>query len=72
MAKFTNANGFIDAYGDLTEEGKGLVLEQMHSKFLGHTIFLRFLLIQRVRQLNSRVPSTLGFLNLEPKKRLMD
>jgi hypothetical protein len=33
IAKLTKANGFIDANGDLTEEGKELILEQMHSKF---------------------------------------
>ncbi len=36
IAKLTEANGFIDANDDLSEEGKELVLEQMHSKFLGH------------------------------------
>ncbi len=36
IAKLTKADGFIDVNGDLTEEGKQLVLEQMHSKFLGH------------------------------------
>ncbi len=35
IAKLTKANGFIAANGNLTEEGKELVLEQMHSKFLG-------------------------------------
>jgi hypothetical protein len=36
IAELTKADGFIDVNGDLTEEGKQLVLEQMHSKFLGH------------------------------------
>ncbi len=36
IAKLTKANGFIFATNNLTEEGKELVLEQMHSKFLGH------------------------------------
>jgi hypothetical protein len=36
IAKLTKANGFIYVNGNLMEEGKELVLEQMHSKFLGH------------------------------------
>jgi hypothetical protein len=32
----TAANGFFDATGDLTNSGKELILEQMHSKFLSH------------------------------------
>ena len=36
ITEFTQANGFLDATGDLTNAIKELVLEQMHSKFLGH------------------------------------
>ena len=36
ISELTLANGFLDAAGDLTNTGKDLVLEQMHSKFLGH------------------------------------
>jgi hypothetical protein len=36
IEEFTQVNGLIDAAGDLTNKGKDLVLEQMHSKFLGH------------------------------------
>jgi hypothetical protein len=36
ITELTNANGFLDATRDLTNASKELVLEQMHSKFLGH------------------------------------
>ena len=36
IAELTQANGFLDAAGDLTDDGKDLVLERMHSKFLAH------------------------------------
>ncbi len=36
ITELTHANGFLDATEDLTNSGKKLVLEQMHSKFLGH------------------------------------
>jgi hypothetical protein len=48
IAKLTKADGFIDVNSDLTEEGKQLVLEGMHSKFLGH--HLLELLTDSVRQ----------------------
>jgi hypothetical protein len=36
IAELTQANGFLDAAGDLTNDGKDLILERMHSKFLAH------------------------------------
>jgi hypothetical protein len=36
ITELTQANSFLDATGDLTNAIKELVLEQMHSKFLGH------------------------------------
>ncbi len=36
ITELTQANGFLDATGDLTNAGKDLVLEQMHSKCLRH------------------------------------
>ena len=38
IAALTAANGFLDAAGALTDDGKELVLERMHSKFLAHHI----------------------------------
>ncbi len=48
IAKLTKADRFIDVNSDLTEEGKQLVLEQMHSKFLSHHLLK--LLTDSVRQ----------------------
>jgi len=36
--QITVANGGLVCAGTLSDEGKELVLEQMHSKFLGHQI----------------------------------
>jgi hypothetical protein len=36
ITELTQANVFLDATGDLTNAGKELLLERMHSKFLGH------------------------------------
>ena len=36
IAELTQANGFLDAVGDLTNDGKDIELEQMHSKFFAH------------------------------------
>ncbi len=36
ITELTQANGFLDATGDLTNANKELGLERMHSKFLGH------------------------------------
>ncbi len=48
ITELTQASGFLDATGDLTNAGKELVLEQMHSKFLGH--YLLELLSNSARQ----------------------
>ena len=38
IGDFTVANGFLTAGGALTDDGKELVLERMHSKFLAHQL----------------------------------
>jgi hypothetical protein len=38
IRELTQADGFLDNTGALTNDGKDLVLERMHSKFLGHHI----------------------------------
>ncbi len=38
IGDLTVANGFLTAGGALTDKGKELVLERMHSRFLGHQL----------------------------------
>jgi hypothetical protein len=65
VTELTQVNGFMDATVDLTNAGKELVLEQMHSKFLGDIIFLSFSAILHVRQLKKKVIFICGLLWME-------
>ncbi len=39
IGDLTDANGFLNAAGTLTDSGKDLIFKRMHSKFLGHHLF---------------------------------
>ncbi len=38
IAELTVANGFLNGAGALNDQGKELILERMHSKFLAHQL----------------------------------
>ena len=42
IGDLNQANGFLNVGGALTDEGKDLVLERMHSKFLAHHLLELF------------------------------
>jgi hypothetical protein len=64
----TVANGGLVRVNTLSEEGKELVLEQMHSKFLGHQI-MELLQLQPIKQLNSMQIYTCGSARMDAKKK---
>jgi hypothetical protein len=70
ITKLTQANGCMDATGDLTNASKELVLERMHSKFLGH--HLLELLSNSARQAIKKIVIFIpGLLWMELMKKLM-
>jgi hypothetical protein len=67
IVPLTVVNGGLACAGTLMDDGKELILEQMHSKFLGHHIME--LLTQPVKQSNSTAIFTHGSVRMDAKKR---
>jgi hypothetical protein len=68
--EFTQANSLIDAAGDLTDASEDLVLERMHSKFLGH--HLLELLIDSAPQAIKQKSDLYTWSNLDGDKEEVD